>query len=81
MISKDKCLYNSDPLIGQWNQTQNITNFQWQICIYFWTFFFLNTHTRTHTAFSSEGFKSANRRYERSCVTGDLIQAWKKYIY
>lgn len=47
----------------------------------FLNFFFLNTHTRTHTAFSSEGFKSANRRYERSCVTGDLIQAWKKYIY
>lgn len=25
MISKDTYLYNSDPLIGQWNKMQNIT--------------------------------------------------------
>ena len=40
MISKDTYLYNSDPLIGQWNKMQNITNIQRQTRVYFWTFFF-----------------------------------------
>lgn len=54
MVSKDTYLYNSDPLIGQWNKMQNITNIQWQTCRYFWTFL-LFLYTYVYITFYFEG--------------------------
>lgn len=54
MVSKDTYLYNSDPLIGQWNKMQNKTNIQWQICWYFWTSL-LFLYTYVYITFYFEG--------------------------
>lgn len=79
MISKDKYLYNSDPLIGQWNKMQNITNIQWQICMWFWTFLLLFLYTYVYITFCFEGFGSANTHHTWKRRTGTLMQAWEKY--
>lgn len=54
MVSKDTYLYNSDPLIGQWNKMQNITNIQWRICRYFWTLSV--SYTYVYITFYFEGW-------------------------
>lgn len=58
MISKDRYLYNSDPLIGQCNKIQTTANIRWQIFPYFWTFLlFFDVHVYMTTCF--EGFGRA----------------------
>lgn len=74
MISKDTYLYNSDPLIGQWNKIQNITFSDKSACAFEHAYFFFFFYTYVYIIFCLEGFVSANINYMWKCSTRTLMQ-------
>lgn len=80
MVSKDTYLYNSDPLIGQWNKMQNVTNIQWQICKYFeHSYCFLYTYTHYFFILKAEKGLKYIIHFTWNWRTDILMQAWEKH--